>query len=189
MDTLRSRRPAACRPACSRWTCWPTIWPTRKPAATRPTASSITFMYPPSRGPQDGSAATLAGRSSVPGPISRKARCALPAAPRIWRFPAKGFFAVDGPSGSLFTRNGSFRVSPRRIAGHRGGIRGADGIRRGLAIQPSGDLQVSPDGTVSQNGQVLGRLEIADFSDTGALVKQGASYFRSAAASQPASGA
>jgi flagellar basal body rod protein FlgG len=101
----------------------------------------------------------------------------------------KGFFAVDGPSGSLFTRNGSFRVSPA------GSLVTAEGypVRTvsggSLTIQPSGALEVMPDGTVRQNGHALGRLEIADFSDTGSLVKQGASYFRSAVASQPSSGA
>jgi flagellar basal body rod protein FlgG len=48
---------------------------------------------------------------------------------------------------------------------------------------------VAPDGTVSQNGQILGQLEIADFSDTGALVKQGMSYFQSAETSVRASSA
>jgi len=101
----------------------------------------------------------------------------------------KGFFAVDGPSGSLFTRNGSFRVTPA------GALVTAEGypVRTvsggSLKIQPTGALEVSPDGTVQQNGQTLDRLEIADFSDTSALVKQGASYFQSAVPSQPASGA
>ena len=100
----------------------------------------------------------------------------------------KGFFAVDGPSGSLFTRNGSFRVSPAGalVTGDGYPVRTVSGGN--LKIQPSGALEVSPDGTVRQSGQSLGRLEIADFSDTSSLVKLGASYFRSAVASQPASG-
>lgn len=101
----------------------------------------------------------------------------------------KGFFAVDGPSGSLFTRNGNFRVSPAGslVTAEGYPLRTVSGGN--LTIQPSGTLEVSPDGTLSQNGQTLGRLEIADFSDTSSLVKQGASYFRSAEAPQPASGA
>jgi len=101
----------------------------------------------------------------------------------------KGFFAVDGPSGSLFTRNGNFRISPAGslITTEGYPVRTVSG--GGLTVQPSGALEVAPDGTVSQNGQTLGRLEVADFSDTSSLVKQGASYFRSAAAPQPASGA
>jgi flagellar basal-body rod protein FlgF len=101
----------------------------------------------------------------------------------------KGFFAVDGPSGSLFTRNGSFRVATGgslvSLEGYP--VRTISGGN--LQVQPLGALEVSPDGTVRQNGQTLGRLEIADFSDTSSLVKQGASYFQSAAVSQPASGA
>jgi len=100
----------------------------------------------------------------------------------------RGFFAVDGPAGSLFTRNGSFRVSPSGSLVTEEGypVRTVGGGN--LKIGPAGPLDVSPDGTVSQNGQTLGRLEIADFSDPGSLVKQGSSYFRSPAAPQPAKG-
>jgi flagellar basal-body rod protein FlgF len=100
-----------------------------------------------------------------------------------------GFFAVAGPSGNLYTRNGSFRVSPDGSLVTREGYAVRTVSGGNLQLQPSGAVQVSPDGTVSQGGQPLGRLEIADFSDTGSLVKQGTSYFQSAAASQPASGA
>ena len=99
----------------------------------------------------------------------------------------KGFFAVDGPAGSLFTRNGNFRVSPAGslVTAEGYPVRTVSGTN--LNIQSSGDLQVSPDGTVQQNGQTLGQLEIGEFPDTDALVKQGASYFRSAQTPQPAS--
>ena len=101
----------------------------------------------------------------------------------------RGFFAVDGPAGSLYTRNGSFRVSPA------GQLVTADGYPARLAggaklqLQPAVAIEVSPDGAVSQNGQTLGNLEIADFADASTLVKQGASYFSSPAAPQPAASA
>src|SRR5580693_7179317 len=59
----------------------------------------------------------------------------------------KGFFAVDGPSGSLFTRNGSFRVSPdgSLVTTEGYAVRTLSG--QGLKIQPSVALEVSPDGT------------------------------------------
>jgi flagellar basal-body rod protein FlgF len=97
----------------------------------------------------------------------------------------KGFFAVDGPAGNLFTRNGNFRISPggSLVTSEGYPVRTVSGGN--LKIEASGALEISPDGTVTQNGQTLGGLEIADFPDTGALVKQGASYFQSAVASQP----
>ena len=100
----------------------------------------------------------------------------------------KGFFVVDGPSGNLFTRNGSFRVSPSGtlVTSEGYAVRTVGGGN--LQIQPSGALEVAADGSVRQNGQTLGQIEIADFPDTAALAKQGASYFRSGAASQPAAG-
>lgn len=101
----------------------------------------------------------------------------------------KGFFAVDGPSGSLYTRNGSFRVSAAGLLVTTEGypVRTVAGGR--LQVQPSGAIEVSAEGAVRQNGQALGNLEIADFADAGAVTKQGASYFRSTAAPQPAAGA
>jgi flagellar basal-body rod protein FlgF len=100
----------------------------------------------------------------------------------------KGFFAVDGPSGSLFTRNGSFRISTAGslVTSEGYPVRTVSG--QSLNIQPGGALDVSADGTVSQDGQALGQLQIADFTDTSSLIKQGASYFRGSVDSQPASG-
>jgi len=99
----------------------------------------------------------------------------------------KGFFAVDGPSGSLFTRNGNFRVSSagRLVTAEGYPVRAVGGGK--LQVQPSLALEVSPDGTVHQDGQALGQIEITDFSDASSVTKQGASYFRSDGAAQPAS--
>jgi flagellar basal-body rod protein FlgF len=100
----------------------------------------------------------------------------------------KGFFAVDGPSGSLYTRNGNFRVSPagRLVTAEGYPVRAVDGTK--LQVDPSGAVEVAADGTVNQNGQTLGQIEVADFSDQSSVTKQGASYFRSAIAAQAASG-
>jgi flagellar basal body rod protein FlgG len=55
-----------------------------------------------------------------------------------------------------------------------------------MRIQGSGPIEVAPDGTVRQEGQTLGRLEIVKFQDSGAIFKQGASYFRSLQTPMPA---
>ena len=39
-------------------------------------------------------------------------------------------------------------------------------------------MEVAPDGTVSQSGQVLGRLELNNFSNTSVLAKQASSFHR-----------
>lgn len=100
----------------------------------------------------------------------------------------RGFFAVDGPSATLFTRNGNFRVSPAGLLVTAEGypVRTVAGAK--LQIQPTGAVEVSSDGTVRQDGQTLGRIQIADFADAGSIYKQGASYFRTAQAPQAASG-
>jgi flagellar basal-body rod protein FlgG len=45
---------------------------------------------------------------------------------------------------------------------------------------------VLPDGTVRQKGQDLAQLQLVDFKDTSALVKQGANYFRNTSDQKPA---
>src|SRR5574340_1094552 len=61
----------------------------------------------------------------------------------------RGFFAVNGPSGALYTRSGT-------------------------------PFEVGTDGTVRQQGQSAGQLEIAGFADPSVLAKQGNTYFRAA---------
>lgn len=90
----------------------------------------------------------------------------------------KGFFAVNGPSGALYTRNGSFRLSAAGVLETGDGFAaravGGDVIR----TQGEGAIEISSDGTVKQSGQVLGQVEVASFKDQASLVKQGGSYFK-----------
>jgi len=100
----------------------------------------------------------------------------------------RGFFAVDGPAGRLYTRSGNFRLSPdgQLVTSEGYPARLAGGGK--LQVQPSLAVDVSAEGAVSQNGQTLGALEIVDFADSGSLTKQGANYFTSPGAPQAASG-
>lgn len=90
----------------------------------------------------------------------------------------RGFFAVDGPSGPLYTRNGSFRLAADGTLTAAEGypVRLAGGRR--LAARPGAPLEFTSDGTVRQQGQVVGRLEIVDFANPAVLAKQGDTYFR-----------
>ena len=96
----------------------------------------------------------------------------------------KGFFAVNGPSGTLYTRNGSFQVAPS------GDVVSAEGyavrLTGGAAVRStsSAPMEIGVDGTVRQSGVVLGQLELAEFAP-GSLAKQGASLFRPIEGTQP----
>jgi len=90
----------------------------------------------------------------------------------------RGFFAIEGPKGPLYTRNGAFRIS------RDGGLVTAEGyaVRAAgggtIQLVGNGPLEVSSEGEVRQNGQLLGRLEIVDFPRLEGLIKQGRNYFR-----------
>src|ERR1017187_4249014 len=90
----------------------------------------------------------------------------------------KGFFSVAGPNGPLYTRNGSFRLAAygRLVTTDGYPVLGVSGAN--LTLQSSGPVEISTDGTVQQDGSVVGQLEIADFPNTGGLAKQGSNYFR-----------
>ena len=102
----------------------------------------------------------------------------------------EGLFAVDTPRGVRYTRNGSFRVS----AG--GAIVTADGstlrARGGgkITLDANGTVEVGTDGTVRQNGQTLGQLDLVTF-DRDALNKEASNYFAASggAPGRPAKGA
>jgi flagellar basal-body rod protein FlgF len=95
-----------------------------------------------------------------------------------------GFFAVNGASGPLYTRNGSFSVAAdgRLVTQDGYAVRGAGG--QPIVLQGTRNIDIAADGTISQDGNVIGKLEIADFSTTAGLTKQGNNYFRLADPSQ-----
>lgn len=99
--------------------------------------------------------------------------------PLDFALSGKGFFRVDGPAGPLYTRQGAFRFSPAGVlvTGEGYPVKLAGG--GSLSAQPGAPIEVAPDGTVTQQGQSLGRLDIVSFDDA-ALAKQGNNYFRAA---------
>ncbi|HUJ22449.1 MAG TPA: flagellar basal-body rod protein FlgF [Bryobacteraceae bacterium] len=90
----------------------------------------------------------------------------------------KGFFAVSTSSGPLYTRDGSFRLSAsgQLVTADGYAVRAVGG--EPLTLSAAAPVDVSPDGTVRQNGQTAGKLEIVDFPSPAALARQAHSYFR-----------
>lgn len=90
----------------------------------------------------------------------------------------RGFFGVNGPTGPLYTRNGSFRLAADgRLTTQDGyAVRSRQGTP--LVLDATRHIEIAPDGTVTQEGNVIGQLEVSDFTSTAGLSKQGANYFR-----------
>lgn len=87
-----------------------------------------------------------------------------------------GFFGVNTPSGTMYTRNGSFQVAPSGEVTTAEGypVRLNDGTT--LRSQSNEAMMIGPDGSVRQGAIALGRLDIADFP-AGSLSKRGVSLF------------
>jgi flagellar basal-body rod protein FlgF/flagellar basal-body rod protein FlgG len=87
-----------------------------------------------------------------------------------------GYFAVQTADGTLYTRGGSFRVSPLSKL-----ITAAGDPVLGDGGQPitivGGSVSISPDGTISSNGAISGRLRLVEFAPTTQLKSAGGSYY------------
>jgi flagellar basal-body rod protein FlgG len=97
----------------------------------------------------------------------------------------KGFFAANGPSGPLYTRNGNFKLTPEGVlVTHEGyplrTLNNVDNKNIPIQTQSNSPLVVTPEGEVLQDGQSLGTLELDNFPDTKVLSKQGNNYFLNA---------
>jgi flagellar basal-body rod protein FlgF len=90
----------------------------------------------------------------------------------------KGFFGVSGPNGTLYTRDGAFHLTADGTLVTADGypVRSVSGAS--LTMQGSLPIDISRDGTVGQNGQAIGQLDVADFTSAAGLTKQGGNYFR-----------
>ena len=89
----------------------------------------------------------------------------------------KGFFVATSSSGPLLTRDGSFRLSPQGELETQEGfkVRGQDG--NPIQVDPSKPIEITPDGEVRQDGQVVARLDVVDIKDPSTLSKHGLNYF------------
>ena len=97
----------------------------------------------------------------------------------------RGFLAVDGRSGPLYTRNGNLQVTPSGQLATADGypVRGAGG--KPIQVIASKAIDITADGTVSQDGQPVGQITLVDFKSTASLKKMGGTYFQNADQNNP----
>lgn len=86
-----------------------------------------------------------------------------------------GFFAVQTAKGEVYTRDGSFQVSAKnQLVTAQGDPVLGDG---GPITMPAGPVTVSPNGTISVNGAVSGRLKVVDFPGGTQIESIGETYY------------
>jgi flagellar basal body rod protein FlgG len=90
-----------------------------------------------------------------------------------------GFFALNSPTGIVYTRNGSLHVTPQNQLATPEGYTVRNTLNNGqpIAVDPNLAIDIDRDGIVRQNGQEIGQLELASFTDPAVLSKLGSSYF------------
>jgi flagellar basal-body rod protein FlgF len=96
-----------------------------------------------------------------------------------------GFFLVQTPNGTLYTRDGNFRLSPDGKLQTQDGYAVLSSERKPIVLDPSQEIDISSDGTIQQGGEQVAVLGIASFQDLNALEKQGSNYYRFRLSSLP----
>jgi flagellar basal-body rod protein FlgF len=92
----------------------------------------------------------------------------------------QGFFALNSPQGTIYTRGGQFQISKSNQLQTADGYTLRDTQNNGqpITVDPTQPLDISKDGTVQQNGQTVGQIEISAVQDPArALAKMGGNYF------------
>jgi flagellar basal body rod protein FlgG len=95
----------------------------------------------------------------------------------------RGFFVASSPSGPIYTRNGSFRLSTAGQLETTEGYAIQDPNGQPIVLDSSKPVEITPEGTVRQDGADVARIVVVDFKDPSALEKRGSAYFQANRAS------
>jgi flagellar basal-body rod protein FlgF len=95
------------------------------------------------------------------------------------------FFTLQDGAGEAYTRDGAFTLDPEGRLTTQGGLPVlADGGE--IILDPAlGAVSVAPDGSISQNGQPVGRLSVVRFETLSVLEKGGDGLYRNTSNAQP----
>ncbi len=89
-----------------------------------------------------------------------------------------GFFMVETPQGNRLTRAGAFLLSPEGEIINADGYRVLDEGGAPIAVPPgTRSLGVGPDGTLSADGQPVGRIGVFDQPDRAKLTHEAGTLF------------
>jgi flagellar basal-body rod protein FlgF/flagellar basal-body rod protein FlgG len=86
-----------------------------------------------------------------------------------------GYFSVQTALGPVYTRGGNFRVSPQgQLTTAAGDAVLGDNGPITIVGTP---VSISPDGTISSNGAISGRLKVVEFPSNVAVQSAGGTYY------------
>lgn len=90
-----------------------------------------------------------------------------------------GFFEIQAPDGSkLYTRSGEFRMRPDRTLVTSGDMEVMSDAGNPIVLLPGGGgVTINQDGTLSQNGTILGKLGVYRTDNTAGLIPQAGGLF------------
>lgn len=94
----------------------------------------------------------------------------------------QGFFALNAPQGTIYTRSGQFQVSKSNQLQTADGYTLRDTQNNGqpIVVDPTQPISIDKTGAVQQNGQTVGQIEVGGIADPAqALSKMGSLYFTS----------
>ncbi len=89
----------------------------------------------------------------------------------------KGFFSIQGPKGTLYTRNGNLRVLPSGELGTADGYPLLGAGASPIHVSANKPITIGLDGTVSQGTEKVGQIQVVDFKSTDGLQKVGSAGF------------
>jgi flagellar basal body rod protein FlgG len=135
----------------------------------------------PSATPMQGTRVYDVANDFTPGPVQRTGN------PLDVAIRGDGFFAVNGPGGTLYTRNGTFQIDDQgRLTTSDGLPVAGDGGPLTLPAEATpARVYVSPAGGVYVDDTQVGSLKLVTFADNSRLEQAGTTLFRAGPGTSP----
>jgi flagellar basal-body rod protein FlgF len=88
-----------------------------------------------------------------------------------------GFFVLNTPQGQVYTRNGSFRLTSNGNLVSASGYP-VEGVGGPVTLPPAADYSIGQDGSITADGNVVGRIAMVRFAKAAALQNVGPTLFQ-----------
>ncbi len=97
-----------------------------------------------------------------------------------------GFFAVNGPKGPLYTRNGSLKILPSGELANGEGYTLQSTTGGTITVAAGKQINITREGAVQQDGRSIAQINVVDFKTYDSLVKAGSASFQNSDPKNPA---